>query len=464
MNKQLNNMRYIILTLTLLFSLSSISQVVSIESLQKELQRQKNIFYDDTKFYMSGITFYTQFNLKKADKEFFQDWQVDGPIASGDRSYKNVIYPYNRNKDHYTFVAYLPWNGIGYWKYDYSDIDIKIIKSFFSKVITKEKIIEFLKKNKINNNRAYRSLNLTEIYSFGYIKNNESWKKYLKDNGMEQIIYESVDWQVHFETTDNPQYGDNEKIWRRGKDNVRTFLLGWKIKEVLDKDLEKFLESNPNAIEADGFPKEVRRIQIFPKDLDDIPESSVFDFPKNVRKISEFFRTELIEFARKESGQELSGDYFEAEGDAKRLEGNDVGAEKDFSKAIELYEKKGEGYAFPNVYLKRGDIRIKLGNREGGIKDLEKGLEYYPSNPKAYNIYVRIAEAKIFLKKTYEAIFDCNKAIELKPNLAYAYGVRGVAKATINDISGACADVKKAAQLGNAEYEKMLGPICDRNE
>ncbi len=455
-------MRYLILTVTLLVSLSSMSQVMSIESLQKELSRQQDIFYDDPKFMMSGLSISSRFELKKGGKEFYYSDQPDYSPES------NFIYPYSKVKDHYNFVAQLIWDRRGIRHIDVSSkgINYKIIMSFFSEIITKEKIVNFLKINKINNQKIYRDLNITESYNFGDI------------NQIDRFV--GLLWQIHFETSNTPDYDEEmESFWEpkewmkpepKFDENgvIRTDLTRWEYDyrtyNVPDAKLDEFLEKFPRAQQVPNTADAIRRIQIFPKDLEDIPLSNISDFPENVRKLSDFLRNELIAFARKESGKELPGEYYESQADTKVSDGDNIQAEKDYSKAIELYEKNGEEYANPNVYLKRGDIRIKLGNREGGIKDLEKGLEYYPSNPKAYNIYVRIAEAKIFIKKTYEAIFDCNKAIELKPNLPYAFGVRGVAKATINDVSGACADVKKAAELGNPEYEKMLGPICNRNE
>ena len=426
-------MKYLIITFTLLFTLSSVSQTMSIESMQKELTKQENIFYDDTQFMMSGIGYRTTFNIEKGDKEYYQEssnYKGTPALFSG---FKNVIYPYQNFKDHYFVEIFLPWEGTSHIDVYSEGIQVKMIESFFSEIITKEKIINFLKKNKINNNGIYRKLNLTEMYNFGGIDYNYDYHKYLRDNGKIPMVSPYDVWQIHFETTDNPNYANTNKVYLPGK-------------------------------AEDQRGQKGRGIQIFPKDLKDIPFSSVSDFPTNTRKLAEFFRKELIEYARKESGNELPGVYYESEGDKKISVGDYIGAENDFSKAIELYENDGEQYAFPEVYLKRGDVRIKLNNRIGGIEDLEKGLEYYPTNPQAYYVYVKIARAKIFVKKTYEAIFDCTKAIQLKPNLPSAYGVRGIAKVAINDISGACLDAKKATEFGNSEYEKILAPFCKRNE
>ncbi len=49
------------------------------------------------------------------------------------------------------------------------------------------------------------------------------------------------------------------------------------------------------------------------------------------------------------------------------------------------------------------------------------------------------------------AIADCNKVIEINPELAIAYRMCGINKELIGDLKGACVDWKEASSLGNKD-------------
>ncbi len=62
--------------------------------------------------------------------------------------------------------------------------------------------------------------------------------------------------------------------------------------------------------------------------------------------------------------------------------------------------------------------------------------------------YFRKANER-FANEDYQgAIADYNKAIEINPQLATAYKNRGITKELIDDLTGACADWRKASSLG----------------
>jgi len=61
----------------------------------------------------------------------------------------------------------------------------------------------------------------------------------------------------------------------------------------------------------------------------------------------------------------------------------------------------------------------------------------------------------------YGAIADFTKAIELDPNYVSAYVFRGSAKDNLGDLRGACADWKKASNLGYANAEKWVAEQCN---
>jgi tetratricopeptide (TPR) repeat protein len=114
---------------------------------------------------------------------------------------------------------------------------------------------------------------------------------------------------------------------------------------------------------------------------------------------------------------QTADDYFK-QGNAKYLKNDFIGADKDFSKAIELNPK------FFNAYINRGRLRHnKLDDDKSAIKDY-------------------------------------NKAIELDPKSANAYYYRANAYRNLKEFKKACADWTKAAELGNMDAKGSLSKYC----
>ena len=65
------------------------------------------------------------------------------------------------------------------------------------------------------------------------------------------------------------------------------------------------------------------------------------------------------------------------------------------------------------------------------------------------------------LKDYYGAIGDYSKSIEIDPDYTSAYVNRGFVKYNLNDIGGACKDVKKAVRLGFIDSQNFLGQECN---
>jgi Flp pilus assembly protein TadD len=63
-----------------------------------------------------------------------------------------------------------------------------------------------------------------------------------------------------------------------------------------------------------------------------------------------------------------------------------------------------------------------------------------------------------------DALDDFSKAIELQPEFAEAYDLRGVCKAELGDKDGACADWYKSYLLGYNPAFKLLEKFCDLNK
>ena len=61
----------------------------------------------------------------------------------------------------------------------------------------------------------------------------------------------------------------------------------------------------------------------------------------------------------------------------------------------------------------------------------------------------------------YGAIADYTKAIELNPDYANAYYNFGLAKYYLDDLDGACSDVREAINLGSTDSLDFIGKECN---
>lgn len=126
---------------------------------------------------------------------------------------------------------------------------------------------------------------------------------------------------------------------------------------------------------------------------------------------------------------------------------------KDIDKAIKL---KG---TYPGLYYIRGLIMTKTGEREAAKKDFTKEVIYNPGCFKCYynlgSMYYEDKEDEVSLK-----MFD--KAINAKSDYADAYNSRAVLKYRLKDRTGACADWKKALELGHKEASKDFSRFCNQ--
>ena len=106
-------------------------------------------------------------------------------------------------------------------------------------------------------------------------------------------------------------------------------------------------------------------------------------------------------------------------------------------------------------YFDNGIEKIINEDYYGAIADFTKAIEIDPNYARAY---VLRGDSK---EDYYAAIADYTKAIEIDPNYDYAYAFRGVAKEELGDLNGACADWKEAAKLGYDEAVKWVSDQCN---
>ena len=127
-----------------------------------------------------------------------------------------------------------------------------------------------------------------------------------------------------------------------------------------------------------------------------------------------------------------------------------TGAINDYTLAIEKNANDAEAYNF------RGIAMATAGNYDGAIKDYNNALEL---NPKYSEAFANKADAKIHLGKYFDAIKDCNFAIQFS-GLAFAYYLRGLAKANLSDKMGGCMDMSKSGELGYQDAYIMIKKYC----
>ncbi|MFH1320717.1 MAG: tetratricopeptide repeat protein [Bacteroidota bacterium] len=91
------------------------------------------------------------------------------------------------------------------------------------------------------------------------------------------------------------------------------------------------------------------------------------------------------------------------------------------------------------------------------IQNCNKAIELKPDYEESY-LCRGIAKAK--LKDYRGAVLDYNKLIEIKPDDDGAYLNRGIVKFALGDLGGACVDWTKAHELGNFEASNKIKEYC----
>lgn len=193
------------------------------------------------------------------------------------------------------------------------------------------------------------------------------------------------------------------------------------------------------------------------------------------------YSTAITDFT---SAVELQPDYplaYHNRATAKRAIGDMQGALYDYRMAINYKND------FPLAFNNMGSVKIALGDYEGAMADYSVAVKLDPEFFIALN---NRGTAKYYLGQPDSALVDFNRAIELQQNyipainnkaaglskteayseaillydqilladnnFAKAYLNRGLVRELTGDLSGACADWKKALELGISEAEKYL--------
>lgn len=147
---------------------------------------------------------------------------------------------------------------------------------------------------------------------------------------------------------------------------------------------------------------------------------------------------------------------------------NDLdGARKDFL-FILTKDSTGEQGQAALYYLAK--IEYQLGKFQNSIEYYDKLIKLMPNDAE---LYFNRGAAKGMLMNSEGAIKDYDKAIQLKADYMEAYANRGVSKINLlttkgniqptkQQTSDACADLKKAKQLGDKTVDDIIFIYCEK--
>ena len=113
-----------------------------------------------------------------------------------------------------------------------------------------------------------------------------------------------------------------------------------------------------------------------------------------------------------------------------------------------------------DAYWYRAYAKVELGLYEDGINDYEKSIALGDKDPMTLT---NIGYAYYELGDNYRAISYFNKSLQMDSKNIRAYLNRGIAKQKIRDLKGACADWRKASQLGDQGAVQLIRNACKNN-
>ena len=112
---------------------------------------------------------------------------------------------------------------------------------------------------------------------------------------------------------------------------------------------------------------------------------------------------------------------------------------------------------FLKIQTASNAAKSDLKDYTGAIADYNKGIQLKPDIADAYSIR---GVGKMFLQDYRGAIADLNKAIQLNPYNANFYYTRGNLKDVLKDKTRACLDWSKAGELGYSDAYTNIQKYC----
>lgn len=133
-------------------------------------------------------------------------------------------------------------------------------------------------------------------------------------------------------------------------------------------------------------------------------------------------------------------------------------SEENYKLALKYYnllEKVAPNHRSLNY--NRAIVKNVLGDVEGALEDYAKVLQ---KNPKHFRALFNRSDIYLRQEKWEKAEADLNAFIQLVPDYADAYYYRGYARYKLKKADECCADMKKAAQLGNKSASDYATANC----
>lgn len=127
------------------------------------------------------------------------------------------------------------------------------------------------------------------------------------------------------------------------------------------------------------------------------------------------------------------------------------GAMEDLNQAVKLDPRD------PDAFQTRAAVKSKMNDFDGAIEDLNIviGLD-----PKISGAYTDRCFYKGYIKDFKGAVPDCDQATKLEPKDPRPYMIRGLIRLETGPKETACAEFKKAAELGMKEAREMAAREC----
>jgi protein O-mannosyl-transferase len=112
------------------------------------------------------------------------------------------------------------------------------------------------------------------------------------------------------------------------------------------------------------------------------------------------------------------------------------------------------------AYYGRGNYYQSVQNFQAALFDFNKAIEVKPDFPLAFNNRGAI---KLYLKDFNGALQDLNKSIFLDPKDKWAYYNRALVFLNLNLNNTACNDLQKSVELGNTMAIDVMNKFCNRS-
>lgn len=202
--------------------------------------------------------------------------------------------------------------------------------------------------------------------------------------------------------------------------------------------------------------------------------------------LSFFFSSIIFSYFNIEA--QTAEDFFNR-GDLKAKNGDEIGAIEDFTKSIKInpndskvYWSRGiiyynQNYAIlaiddynkslelnpddETTYYCRALAKSKLGDYKSAIQDFTKANTSNLPEQFKTEVLMNRGIAKSQVGDNWGAISDFNISIEIDPNNAKTYYLRGIVKIILNQKENGCLDLSKSGELGYVEAYNTIKTNCN---